>query len=68
VINVITASEYLSDEDLRSAYERRVRPLKRPYVILPYFVNVESTVKSILSLQPGIRGLVVISEAAFWTE
>jgi two-component system, sensor histidine kinase and response regulator len=61
VINVITASEFLSDEDLRNAYERRVRPLKRPYVILPYFVNVESTVKSILSLQPGIRGLVVIS-------
>jgi two-component system sensor histidine kinase/response regulator len=61
VINMITASEYLTDEDLRNAYERRVRPLKRPYVILPYFVNVESTVKSILSLQPGIRGLVVIS-------
>ena len=64
VINVIAHPEFL-DEDFRSAYERRMRPLKRPFVILPYSANVNSTVESLLSLRPDTRGLVVISGSSF---
>jgi PAS domain S-box-containing protein len=61
VINVIAASEFLQSEDLLSSYERRIHPLNRPFVILPYSIDVDSTVKSILSLRPDTRKLVVIS-------
>jgi len=61
VINVIAASEFLHNEDLRSAYERRMHPVKRPFVIVPYSTNVEFTVESIIRLRPDTRTLVVIS-------
>jgi PAS domain S-box-containing protein len=65
VINVIAASEFLAYEDLRSAYERRMLALKRTFVILPYSLDVDSTVKSILNLRPDTRKLVVISGSGF---
>jgi PAS domain S-box-containing protein len=65
VISVIAASEFLSNEDFRYSYERQIRPLKRPFVILPYSTDVESTVKSIISLRPDTRTLVVISGSGF---
>jgi PAS domain S-box-containing protein len=60
-INVIADSEFFHNEDFRTAYERRVHPLKRPFIILPYSINVDSTVESILRLRPDTRGLVMIS-------
>ncbi len=65
VINVIAGTEFLHNEELQSAYERRIRPLNRPFVILPYSTDVESTVNSILSLRPDTRKLVVISGSGF---
>jgi len=61
VINVIATSDFLSNEDFRTAYERRMRSLKRPFVILPFTFGADLTVKSILSLRPDTRFLVVIS-------
>jgi two-component system sensor histidine kinase/response regulator len=61
VINVIATSNFLSDKDFRTAYERRMRSLKRPFVILPFTYGIDLTVKSILSLRPDTRSLVVIS-------
>jgi PAS domain S-box-containing protein len=64
VINVIAHPEFLN-EDFRSAYERRMRPLKHPFVILPYATNISSTVESILRLRPDTHRLVVISGSGF---
>jgi PAS domain S-box-containing protein len=64
VINAIAHPEFFN-EDFRSAYERRLRPLKRPFVILPYAANVDSTMESILRLRPDTRGLAVISGSSF---
>jgi PAS domain S-box-containing protein len=61
VINVIAASEFVFGEDMQNAYERRVRHLKRPFIILPVSRDVTSTVASITELQPGTRSLVVIA-------
>ena len=61
VINVIADPDFLSNEDFRTASERLMRSLKRPFVILPFSTSAASTVESILSLQPDIRSLVVIS-------
>jgi PAS domain S-box-containing protein len=60
VINVIADPEFIN-EDFRSTYEPRLNSLKRPFTILPYSMNVDSTVESILSLRPDTRALVVIS-------
>jgi PAS domain S-box-containing protein len=61
VINVLADSDFLHDREFRAAYERRLRLLKRPFLILPYSMNVGSTVESLLHLRPETRGLVVIS-------
>jgi PAS domain S-box-containing protein len=61
VINVIAGTEFLRNEKLGNAYESRLRPLKRPFVILASSMDVESTVKSIVSLRPDTQTLVVIS-------
>jgi two-component system sensor histidine kinase/response regulator len=61
VINLIADSDFLHDRDFRAAYERRLRLLKRPFLILPYSINVDSTVESLLRLRPDTRGMVVIS-------
>jgi PAS domain S-box-containing protein len=65
VINVIGASEFLHNEEMRNEFERRLHPLNRPVVILPYAVDVESTVKTLLNLRPATRRLVVISGSGF---
>jgi PAS domain S-box-containing protein len=61
VINVIADSDFLSNEDFRAGYERLMRSLERPFIILPFSFGTDMTVKSILSLHPDTRFLVVIS-------
>ncbi len=65
VINVIAGSEFLNVEDLQSLYERRIHATKRLFVILPYSMDVESTLKSIMSLRPDTRTLAVITGSGF---
>ena len=65
VINAVAGSEFLNVEDLRSLYERRIHPPKRPFVVLPYSMDVESTLKSIMSLRPDTRTLAVITGSGF---
>ena len=61
VINVIADPEFLSNEEFRTASERLMRSLKRPFVALPFSANAVFTVESILKLEPDTRSLVVIS-------
>ena len=42
VINVIADPGFLSNEDFRAAYERMMRSLKRPFVIMPFTTNAIS--------------------------
>lgn len=61
VINVIADPDFLSNEDFRTAHQRLMRSLKRPFVVMPFSTSATSTVESILNLQPDTRILAVIS-------
>ncbi|MCU0578113.1 MAG: PAS domain S-box protein [Desulfobacterota bacterium] len=61
VINVIADPEFLTNEDFRTRQFRLMEGLGRPFVILPFSINADATVKNILSLLPDTRTLVVVS-------
>ena len=61
VINVIADPEFLANEDFRTRQVRLMEGLKRPFVIMPFSINADATVRNILSLLPDTRTLVVVS-------
>jgi signal transduction histidine kinase len=61
VINVIADPEFVDNRDFRTANVRLMEGLNRPFVLLPFSLAVDATIRNILSLQPGTRNLTVIS-------
>jgi PAS domain S-box-containing protein len=61
VINVIADPEFIGNGTFRTTQIRRMERLKRPFILLPFSINADATVKNIASLQPDTRTLVVIT-------
>jgi|GEM_PF-3319276 len=65
VINVIADPEFLESEDFRTAQVRLMQGLKRPFILLPFSISTDATVKNIVTLKPDTRTLLVISGSDF---
>jgi PAS domain S-box-containing protein len=65
VINVIADPEYLESEDFRTTQVRLMQGSKRPIILLPFSISTDATVKTIVTLKPDTRTLVVISGSGF---
>ena len=61
VINVIADPDFLTPGEFRSGYELVLSRMKRPFLIMPFSMGTDPTVKSILDLRPETHALVVIS-------
>lgn len=61
VINVIADPEFLANEEFRTRQVRLMEGLERPFVILPFSIDADATVRNILSLLPNTRSLEVVS-------
>lgn len=61
VVNVIAAPAFVRDEDFRATQTRLMLRLKRSFVIMPFALGIDATVKCILDLQPDTSTLAVIS-------
>ena len=60
VVNVIADPDFLRPE-IRSEYERRMSLMNRTFVIMPFSMGTDPTVRSILDLRPDTRNLFVVS-------
>jgi signal transduction histidine kinase len=65
VINVLADPEFVDNGDFRTAKVRLMEGLNRPFVLMPFSLAVDATIRNILSLQPGTRNLAVISGNGF---
>ncbi len=60
VVNVIADPDFLRPE-IRSEYESRMSLMNRTFVIMPFSMGTDPTVRSILDLRPDTRNLLVVS-------
>jgi PAS domain S-box-containing protein len=59
-INVIADPNFLRDSEVRTGQIREMQRLRRPFVLLPFSADADSTVRNILDLRPDTRSLVVV--------